>query len=123
LAALKRRLQEKELAAKLNREREIKKLQQKLAKQEEHAKKVLERKKALGAGSNEDLHLTWGGETEMNSDENSEIGLAGSRTGSGRSNATASTDTTDVGDNQESSIKSNFLKSDIHFPAIARVAP
>ncbi|KAJ3339558.1 hypothetical protein HDU91_000995 [Kappamyces sp. JEL0680] len=60
---LKARLHEKELAAQLNREREISKLQEKLARQEQRARKVLERKRALGHGaSNEDLHLSWGGE-------------------------------------------------------------
>ncbi|KAL2913687.1 hypothetical protein HK105_206847 [Polyrhizophydium stewartii] len=60
--ALKRRLREKEEAAALNRQREIEKLQAKLARQEQHARRVQERKKALGAGSNEELRLSWGGE-------------------------------------------------------------
>jgi len=118
LAALKIRLQEKEAAAKLNREREINKLQLKLARQEEHARKVLERKKALGGGSHDELRLSWGGEKGL-----AEPGLLGqdtqvshstlnscqtdldlkslninaaNRMGSGRSNATDNTDTTDV---------------------------
>ncbi|KAI8928296.1 hypothetical protein BC831DRAFT_449349 [Entophlyctis helioformis] len=61
--SLKRRLLEKEAAAALNRQREIEKLQAKLARQEEHARRVQERKRALGGGgSNEDLRLSWGGE-------------------------------------------------------------
>ncbi|KAI8896493.1 hypothetical protein BC833DRAFT_597328 [Globomyces pollinis-pini] len=118
LAALKIRLQEKEQAAKLNRDREINKLQLKLARQEEHARKVLERKKALGAGSNEELRLSWGGEKgladalsgskiTLTAGSNSELELktdstltGGNRMGSGRSNATDSTDTTDVVDKQ-----------------------
>ncbi len=38
-------------------------MQEKLAKHEERARQVLERKKALGhSQSNEELHLSWGGE-------------------------------------------------------------
>jgi hypothetical protein len=79
----------------LNREREITKLQKKLAKQEEHAKMVLERKKKMGHGSNEELRLSWGGETGLAVKQDSFEGV-GYRTGSGRSNMTESTDTTDV---------------------------
>ncbi|KAJ3261542.1 hypothetical protein HK103_005380 [Boothiomyces macroporosus] len=113
LAALKLRLLEKEQAAKINRDREISKLQLKLARQEEHARKVLERKKALGAGSNEELRLSWGGEkglgdsvmplgsqASLNTESNQDVKLgnlsAVNRMGSGRSNATDTTDTTDV---------------------------
>ncbi|KAI9352093.1 hypothetical protein BDR26DRAFT_1003123 [Obelidium mucronatum] len=61
---LKQRLLEKEARAATRRARELLKLQNKLAKQEEHAKKVQERKKKLGKLSNEDLNLSWGGEEE-----------------------------------------------------------
>ncbi|KAJ3085488.1 hypothetical protein HDU96_005385 [Phlyctochytrium bullatum] len=60
--ALKRRLLEKEAHAKENRAREISKLQSKLAKHDEKARRVQERKRALGRASNEDLNLSWGGE-------------------------------------------------------------
>ncbi|KAJ3274484.1 hypothetical protein HDV01_002612 [Terramyces sp. JEL0728] len=113
LAALKLRLLEKEQAAKINRDREISKLQLKLARQEEHARKVLERKKALGAGSNDELRLSWGGEkglgdtlmpldsqTALDTEPAQDMKLGNlygaSRMGSGRSNATDTTDTTDV---------------------------
>ncbi|KAJ3103048.1 hypothetical protein HDU97_010404 [Phlyctochytrium planicorne] len=110
---LKRRLQEKEAHASENRKREINKLQSKLARQDEHARKVQERKKALGRLSNEDLNLSWGGEDgletlvlkgeemkkkkghKLDFDEidsgkgSSAVSLSlGSRSGSGRSNAT-----------------------------------
>lgn len=100
LAALKAKLQEKEAAAKLNREREINKLQIKLARQEEHARKVLERKRALG-GENGELRLSWGGETGLCEVQDSKISLDSidknaNRMGSGRSINTDLTDTTDV---------------------------
>ncbi|KAJ3413425.1 hypothetical protein HDV05_008066 [Chytridiales sp. JEL 0842] len=60
-ALLKKKLLEKEAQAAMNRLREIEKVQSKLAKQEERAKKVLERKKMLGQGEDE-LNLSWGGE-------------------------------------------------------------
>ncbi|KAH6585142.1 hypothetical protein BASA61_007065 [Batrachochytrium salamandrivorans] len=60
--ALKRRMREREIAATLNRQREIEKLQAKLARQEQHIRRVQERKKAMGSGSNEELRLSWGGE-------------------------------------------------------------
>ncbi|KAJ3310343.1 hypothetical protein HDV04_005094 [Boothiomyces sp. JEL0838] len=121
LAALKLRLLEKEQAAKINRDREISKLQLKLARQEEHARKVLERKKALGAGSNEELRLSWGGEkglgdnvmplgsqASLNTESNQDVKLgnlsAVNRMGSGRSNATDTTDTTDVVGDRPSTI-------------------
>lgn len=116
LAALKKRLEEKEIAAKANRDREIKKLQMKLAKQEEHAKKVLERKRALGALSNEELRLSWGGENGENLAEPSdhsdiiENGMGGHRTGSGRSNFTNSTENTATDDSVDQSV-SNSMKS------------
>lgn len=59
--SLKVRLLEREVAAKINREREITKLQLKLARQEEHARKVLERKKAMG-GEDCEMRLSYGGE-------------------------------------------------------------
>ncbi|KAJ3069449.1 hypothetical protein HDU98_007478 [Podochytrium sp. JEL0797] len=61
---LKNRLLEKEARAASRRARELLKLQTKLAKQEEHAKQVQERKKKLGKHSNEALNLSWGGEEE-----------------------------------------------------------
>ncbi|KAI8616428.1 hypothetical protein BC830DRAFT_1167805 [Chytriomyces sp. MP71] len=63
-AELKQRLLEKETRATARRARELSKLQSKLAKQEEHAKLVQERKKKLGKHSNEDLNLSWGGEED-----------------------------------------------------------
>ncbi|KAJ3280642.1 hypothetical protein HDU76_009122 [Blyttiomyces sp. JEL0837] len=60
--ALKRRLLEKEAQATQNRLREIEKLQLKLARQEEHARRVKDRKRAMGRLSNENLNLSWGGE-------------------------------------------------------------
>ncbi|KAJ3332614.1 hypothetical protein HDU76_013656 [Blyttiomyces sp. JEL0837] len=110
-AALKRRLLEKEAHAAQNRLREIEKLQSKLAKQEEHAKRVKDRKKALGRLSNENLNLSWGGEDDLDGataaaaaagdkfDVDSGKGSSaaslsnGSRSGSGRS-----TGTVDIGD-------------------------
>ena len=59
---LKQKLLEKEAQAAQNRAREIEKLQSKLARQDEHAKRVQQRKRALGRLSNEDLNLSWGGE-------------------------------------------------------------
>lgn len=59
---LKNRLLEKETAAHQNREKEMRKLQKKLALQEEHARTVLDRKKALGGA--EGLNLSWGGEAD-----------------------------------------------------------
>ncbi|KAJ3412819.1 hypothetical protein HDV05_000225 [Chytridiales sp. JEL 0842] len=100
---LKKRLLEKEAQAAKNRLREIEKLQSKLAKQEEHARQVLERKRAMGRMSNEDLSLSWGGEEsgleiveaaankllgvkEMkDTDSGKGSSMGGSRTGSGRS--------------------------------------
>ncbi|KAJ3294409.1 hypothetical protein HDU79_011075 [Rhizoclosmatium sp. JEL0117] len=61
---LKQRLLEKEARAATRRARELLKLQTKLAKQDEHAKQVQERKKRLGKLSAEDLNLSWGGEEE-----------------------------------------------------------
>lgn len=58
---LKMRLHEREVAAQQNREKEITKLQLKLARQEEHARKVLERKRAMG-GEDGELRLSYGGE-------------------------------------------------------------
>ncbi|KAJ3323935.1 hypothetical protein HDV06_000911 [Boothiomyces sp. JEL0866] len=121
LAALKLRLLEKEQAAKINRDREISKLQLKLARQEEHARKVLERKKALGAGSNDELRLSWGGEkglgdnlmpldsqTSLDTETSQDVKLGNlygvNRMGSGRSNATDTTDTTDVVGDRPSTI-------------------
>jgi hypothetical protein len=98
---LKKKLLEKEAQAAKNRLREIEKLQSKLAKQEERAKKVQERKKQLGRGSNDELNLSWGGEdsgladainaankalaigTDADSGKGSSLG--NSRSGSGRS--------------------------------------
>lgn len=112
LAALKQRLQEKEEAAKLNREREINKMQQKLARQEERARKVLERKKKMGASSSENLRLSWGSDLGLADHLDASTGASSvslkdsdapdsksflnnaSRMGSGRSNATDDTDTT-----------------------------
>ncbi|KAJ3107392.1 hypothetical protein HDU97_004274 [Phlyctochytrium planicorne] len=103
---LKRRLQEKEAHASENRKREITKLQSKLARQDEHARKVQERKRALGRLSNEDLNMSWGGEDgletlvladepclkkkELDDDEvdSGKGSSLGSRSGSGRSNVT-----------------------------------
>ncbi|OAJ41187.1 hypothetical protein BDEG_24825 [Batrachochytrium dendrobatidis JEL423] len=83
---LKRRIKEREIAAALNRQREIEKLQAKLARQEQHARRVQERKRAMGAGSNEELRLSWGGEKELNSNYNSSQKLdRDSRSGSLRS--------------------------------------
>ncbi|KAJ3045935.1 hypothetical protein HDV00_006201 [Rhizophlyctis rosea] len=62
---LKQRLLTKETLATQRRARELEKLQAKLAKQEAHARKVQERKRMLGKGSNEDLRLSWGGEKEF----------------------------------------------------------
>ncbi|KAI8855323.1 hypothetical protein BC829DRAFT_378595 [Chytridium lagenaria] len=59
---LKQRLIEKEAAASENRAREISRMQSKLARQDEHARRVLQRKRALGRLSTEDLNLSWGGE-------------------------------------------------------------
>lgn len=64
LQAIKIKLLQKEAAAFANREKEIKKIQQKLAKQEAHARKVLERKKTNGMG-NEEMRLSWGGENGL----------------------------------------------------------
>ncbi|KAJ3212937.1 hypothetical protein HDU82_003420 [Entophlyctis luteolus] len=61
---LKQRLLEKEARAANRRARELSKLQAKLAKQDEHAKLVQERKKKLGKMSNENLNLSWGGEED-----------------------------------------------------------
>ena len=58
---LKMRLHEREVAAQQNREKEITKLQLKLARQEAHARKVLERKRAMG-GEDGELRLSYGGE-------------------------------------------------------------
>ncbi|KAJ3236465.1 hypothetical protein HDU81_010760 [Chytriomyces hyalinus] len=63
-AELKQRLLDKEARAAARRARELLKLQTKLAKQEEHARQVQERKKKLGRLSNEDLNLSWGGEDD-----------------------------------------------------------
>ncbi|KAJ3242855.1 hypothetical protein HDU78_001114 [Chytriomyces hyalinus] len=63
-AELKQRLLDKEARAAARRARELLKLQNKLAKQEEHARQVQERKKKLGRLSNEDLNLSWGGEED-----------------------------------------------------------
>ncbi|KAJ3228892.1 hypothetical protein HDU78_009496 [Chytriomyces hyalinus] len=63
-AELKQRLLDKEARAAARRARELLKLQNKLAKQEEHARQVQERKKKLGRLSNEALNLSWGGEEE-----------------------------------------------------------
>ncbi|KAJ3073312.1 hypothetical protein HK102_006031, partial [Quaeritorhiza haematococci] len=61
---LKRKLLEKEAHAAQNRAREMSKLQAKLARQEQHARRVQERKRALGKGSNEHLNVSWGGEND-----------------------------------------------------------
>ncbi|KAI8848391.1 hypothetical protein BC829DRAFT_443889 [Chytridium lagenaria] len=79
---LKRRLLEKEALASTNRAREITKLQTKLARQDEHLRRVQERKRALGRLSNEDLNLSWGGE-DGEGKEGRRI-----RSGSGRSMGT-----------------------------------
>ncbi|KAJ3051149.1 hypothetical protein HK097_007861, partial [Rhizophlyctis rosea] len=70
---LKQRLLTKEAKAQQRREREISKLQAKLAKQEDHARRVQERKRMLGKMSNEDLRLSWGGEKELPGIETIEI--------------------------------------------------
>ncbi|KAJ3138482.1 hypothetical protein HK100_012622 [Physocladia obscura] len=62
---LKQRLLEKEAQATARRAKELLKLQNKLAKQEEHARQVQERKKKLGKLSNENLNLSWGGEDDQ----------------------------------------------------------
>ncbi len=61
---IKRKLQERIELASLNRQREIEKLQAKLARHEERAKRVLERKHAMYA-SNEELRLSVGGECDL----------------------------------------------------------
>ncbi|KAI9202878.1 uncharacterized protein BJ171DRAFT_625966 [Polychytrium aggregatum] len=63
--ALKRRLLNKEAQAAHNRQREIEKLQAKLALQDQHARMVQERKRKMGRASNEDLNLSWGGENGL----------------------------------------------------------
>ncbi|KAJ3233572.1 hypothetical protein HDU81_002128 [Chytriomyces hyalinus] len=63
-AELKQRLLDKEARAAARRARELLKLQNKLAKQEQHARQVQERKKKLGRLSNEALNLSWGGEED-----------------------------------------------------------
>jgi hypothetical protein len=62
---LKQNLLEKEAKAAANRAKELDKIQSKLARAEEHARKVQERKKALGRASSENLNLSWGGEAEV----------------------------------------------------------
>jgi hypothetical protein len=85
-------LEEKEALAKLNRERKINRLHQKLAKQEEHARRVLERKRMLGGKSNEDLRLSVGGEVDLEAVESAtDEKIFNNRSGSGRSNATDNT--------------------------------
>ncbi|KAJ3199696.1 hypothetical protein HK099_003046, partial [Clydaea vesicula] len=67
---LKEKLLLKEAQATKNRIKEMEKLQAKLQKQEEHAKQVLERKKALGRSSEDNFsHISFGGEEIKNSSE------------------------------------------------------
>lgn len=128
LEALKIRLHEREVAAKINREREITKLQLKLSRQEEHARKVLERKRALG-GEDSELRLSYGGEAgkglaELARDDESQRDFDGkegngngaSRGGSGRSQTT---DTTEV---EHDIAASNPLRNEKGF-SIAGLAP
>ncbi|KAJ3161251.1 hypothetical protein HK101_000835, partial [Irineochytrium annulatum] len=61
-STLRQRLLEKELLASENRAKAHLQLQSKLARHEERAKRVQERKRALGRLSGEDLNLSWGGE-------------------------------------------------------------
>ncbi|KAJ3245484.1 hypothetical protein HK104_007955, partial [Borealophlyctis nickersoniae] len=63
---LKQRLLEKDAQAAQNRAKELSKLQAKLARQEERAKRVLERKRAMGRNaSSEEMRLSWGGEAGL----------------------------------------------------------
>ncbi|KAJ1341659.1 hypothetical protein BSLG_003771 [Batrachochytrium salamandrivorans] len=89
--ALKRRMREREIAATLNRQREIEKLQAKLARQEQHIRRVQERKKAMGSGSNEES----GSNLSCTTSGKLAYGVSTTRSGSGRSTMT---DTTDVGE-------------------------
>lgn len=101
-------MHEREVAAQFNREREINKLQLKLARQEEHARKVLERKRAMG-GANDEMRLSWGGEkglaeltgssdTNLDSTTTSDLKSSGNGNGANRgsSGRSATTDTTEV---------------------------
>lgn len=117
---LKMRLKEREVAAKINREREITKLQLKLARQEEHARKVLERKKAMG-GEDGELRLSYGGEdgkglAQLAADSASlelkeEDGDEGFKNGASRgsSGRSQTTDTTEV-ERDSTSAAANPLK-------------
>ena len=137
---MKQRLAEKIAAAATNRQREIEKLCAKLARQEEHARRVQERKKALGGGSTEELRLSVGGENglamgSVGTLDKSESSLSNnestyesrdssnfqstSRGGSGRS---ILTDTTDVSDSARETISSNPLKQPVVLNAAARAA-
>jgi hypothetical protein len=87
---LKQRLKEKEEMAIKNRELALKKVVNKLARHDDHAKQVLERKKKM-LGSNEDLPNWDAVPTETReAEEVREDGFEsmGYRTASGRSNAT-----------------------------------
>jgi hypothetical protein len=99
---LKQRLKEKEEMAIKNRELALKKVVNKLARHDDHAKQVLERKKKM-LGSNEDLP-NWDSvpsETrEMEEVREDGFESMGYRTASGRSNATDLT----ASDEMESSI-------------------
>ncbi|KAI8904696.1 hypothetical protein EDD86DRAFT_212585 [Gorgonomyces haynaldii] len=121
---IKKRLQEKIEAATINRQREIERLQAKLALHEERAKKVQERKKALGGGSTDDLRLSVGGETGLakslssksSSSQDSSFQLT-NRGGSGRS---VLSDTTDVSESARESVVPNPLKNAAAVAPVAR---
>lgn len=140
-AVLKQRLKEKEEAAAQNRQREIERLQAKLARQEEHAKRVQERKKAMGGSggndnesSNDEIRLSWGGEngglardsagdsadqSGGSTNDSSNASGGSSRGGSGRS---TNTDTTDVGEEDNEQIKQSTKYQKKVEPAAHNVA-
>lgn len=123
---LKQRLLEKITQADINRQKEMEKLSQKLAKQEEHARRVLERKRQLGSMNvDEELRLSVGGENvplakilskDTVTAEDSNSNLANARGGSGRSLLSDATDATASDSAPSRSNELNPLKAPLLVP-------